>query len=97
MYLVPGMCASAIRRLVKNKKIGLKIRLFGFLRGFDGVHDNAAHKVISSSTLIGPFNISVYTQIEQPLAFMLKFEPVLWVALCVTKTSLVVKEMRVHA
>ena len=52
----------------------------------------AARKVVSSLTLIGPFKIRARAQIQQPLAFALKFKPVLWVVSHVTKTSLVVKE-----
>ena len=48
----------------------------------------AARKVVSSSTLIGPFKILARAQIQQPLALALKFKPVLWVVSHVTKTSL---------
>ena len=81
----------------EEQKIGLKIRLFGFLSSYDRVRDKAAHKVVSSLPPTGPFKIWVHAQIQQPLVLMLKFKPVLWVVLRVTKTSLVVKEMRAHA
>ena len=57
----------------------------------------AVCKVVSSSTLIGPFKISARASLQQLLAFSLKFKPVLRVVSHVTKTSLVVKETRAHA
>ena len=63
-----------------------------------GSMTTAARKVVSSSTLIGPFKIGARAQIQQPLALALKFKPVLsWVVSHVKKTSLVVKETRGHA
>ena len=49
----------------------------------------AARKVVSSSTLIGPFKILARAQIQQLLALALKFKPVLRIVSHVTKTSLV--------
>ena len=52
----------------------------------------AARKVVSSSTLIGPFKILARAQIQQLLARPLKFKPVLMAVWHVTKASLVVKQ-----
>ena len=62
-----------------------------------GSTTTVARKVVSSSTLIGPFKIWERAQIQQPLVLALKFKPVLWVVSYVTKTSLVFKETRGHA
>ena len=67
------------RKARKERKICLKIRLFGFpQRLVMGSTTTAARKVVSSSTLIGPFEISAHAPIQQPLALALKFKPVLW-------------------
>ena len=88
----------ASQKTRKEQKICLKIRLFGFpQRLVMGSTTTAARKVDSSSTLIGPFKIWARAQTQKPLVLALKFNPVLWVASHMTKTSLVVKEMRGHA
>ena len=89
------MCSSAVERLVKNEKFALKFAPLAFLRA--ATTRTAARKVVSSLTLIGPFKILARDQIQQPLALLLKFKPVLRVVSHVTKTSLVVKETRAHA
>ena len=82
----------------KERKICLKIHLFGFPQTLVmGSTTTAAHRVDSSSTMIGPFKIWARTQIQQPLTLALKFKLVLWVVSHLTKTLLVVKEMRGHA
>ena len=91
------MCFAG-RKARKERKFCLQIQLFGFpQRLVMGSTTTAARKVVSSSTLIGPFKILVRAQIQQPLALALKFKPVLWVVSYVTKMSLVVKETRGHA
>ena len=64
----------------KERKICLKIRLFGFSqRLVMGSRTTAARKVVSSSTLIGPFKIWARAQIQWPLAFALKFKLHVWI------------------
>ena len=85
------------RKIREERNICVKIRLFGFpQRLVMGSATTAARKVVSSSTLIGPFKILARAQIQQPLALPLKFKPVLRVVSHVTKTSLVVKETEAH-
>ena len=86
------------RKIREERNICLVIRLFSFpQRLVMGSTTTAARKVVSSSSLIGPFKILVRAQIQQPLALPLKFKPVLRVASHVTKTLLVVKETQTHA
>ena len=66
------------RKTREERNICLKIRLFGFpQRLVMGSSTTAARKVVSSSTLIGPFKILARAQIQQLLALPLKFKPVL--------------------
>ena len=87
------------RKTREERNICLKIRLFGFPQRLSvmGSATTAARKVVSSSTLIGPFKILERAQIQQLLELPLKFKPVLRAVSHVTKTSLVVKETRAHA
>ena len=74
------------RKTREERNICLKIRLFGFpQRLVMGSATTAARKVVSSSTLIGPFKILARAQIQQPLELPLKFKPVLRAVSHVTK------------
>ena len=77
------------RKIREERNICLKIHLFGFVMGSA---TTASRKVVSSSTLIGPFKILARAQIQQLLALPLKFKPVLMAVWHVTKASLVVKQ-----
>ena len=59
----------------EERKIWPKICLFGFPKVLVmGSATTAVRKVVSSSTLIGPFKIWARAQIQRPLAFALKFK-----------------------
>ena len=82
----PNSCASPVERLVKNEKFALKFASSDLFpqRLVMGSTTTATRKVVSSSTLIGPFKILARAQIQQPLALELKVKPVLWVVSHVT-------------
>ena len=86
------------RKIREERNICVKICLFGFpQRLVMGSATMAARKVVSSSTLIGPFKILACAQIQQLLTLPLKFKHVLRAVSHVTKTSLVVKETQANA
>ena len=59
----------------EGRKNCLKICLFGFPEVVVmGSATTAVRKVVSSSTLIGPFKIGARAQIQRPLAFALIFK-----------------------
>ena len=74
------------RKIREERNICVKICLFGFpQRLVMGSATTAARKVVSSSTLIGPFKILARAQIQLPLTLSLKFKPVLRALSHVTK------------
>ena len=68
------MCFGG-RETREEQKICLKARFSGFPQRFVmGSATTAARKVVSSSTLIGPFKILARAQIQQQFALPLKIQ-----------------------